>query len=136
MELDNTNPALPVTIKKLVALDIAFHGARTILIEFIFSTGLCGLLGALGIIYFWRTPSHPLFGLIAGLAFLGVAANYAGLLPYTIYFLKNQDATPTITTELANKAYYAKKYMFASLLLVVPFGAFAVTISQAARRKA
>jgi hypothetical protein len=132
----NNTPAAPATIKKLVALDIVFHGARAILIEFIFSVGLCGALGAFGIAYFLRTPNHPLFGLILGLAFLGVASNYAGLLPYTVRFLKHRNAETFVASELADKSHYAKKYMLVSLLLIIPFAGLIVTIVQTLRRPA
>jgi hypothetical protein len=110
-----------INIRKLVALDIVFHGPKLILAEFALVVGLCGALGAWSLFSFFHSPDHPLFTVILGLVLSWIALNYVPLLLYALSFMRHKNAELEVVVELAHKERYARKYMAQSLLLAVPF---------------
>jgi uncharacterized membrane protein len=102
-------------------LDIVFHGPTLILVEFGLAVGLGIILAVFSLSYFIRSSAHPLFALILGLIFLGIALNYVPLLLYAFYFARHKNAELEVAFELAHKERYARKYQLQSLLLFIPF---------------
>src|SRR5690349_7218330 len=81
-----------INVRKLAALDIAFHGTRFILAEFAAGVILCGGFGAFSLFAFSRNPDHPLFILILGLALSWIALNYVPMLLYAIDITRSKSA--------------------------------------------
>ena len=109
-----------INIRKLVALDIVWHGSKLILAEFLLTVGLSGALAVFSLSFVSRTSAHPLFALILSLVFLWVALNYVPLLLYAFHFARHKNAELEVAFELAHKERYARKYQLQSLLLFVP----------------
>lgn len=109
-----------INVRKLVALDIVFHGSRFILAEFIVAVVVPGIIGPLTLIAYLRNSAHPFFQLIIGCVLLWIAINYLPLLLYTISIIRHKSAQSEVAFELEHKDYYARKYTTQSLLLVLP----------------
>ena len=108
-----------INIRKLVALDIVFHGATIILAEFAFAVVFCGGFGIFSLFLFFRTPSHPAIEIIIGLILSWLTLNYAPLLVYAIN-MRHKDVQQEVAFELEHKATYARKYTLQSVLLLLP----------------
>lgn len=108
-----------INIRKLVALDIVFHGARFILAEFAFAVIFCGSFGIISLFLFLRTPSHPAIEIIMGLILSWLTLNYAPLLLYAIS-MRNKNVQQEVAFELEHKTTYARKYTLQSALLLLP----------------
>jgi hypothetical protein len=109
-----------INIRKLAALDIVFHGSKFILAEFALGVVFCGVAGVFNLFAFFRNPSHPLFIAILGFSLSWVAVNYVPLLIYAISIVRGKSAEREVAFELERKGYYARKYTFQSLMLVLP----------------
>lgn len=120
-----------IIIKKLVALDIVWHGYRLILTEFLLTVGVSAALAIFSLSFFIRTAPHPFFALLFGLVFVYVTLNYIPLLLYAIYFNKYKTAADETTLERSNQRVYARKYQLQSLLLFVPLVVPILAIVQA-----
>ena len=110
-----------ISVRKLVALDIVFHGSRLILAEFAFTIALGAALG-FWIIASMVTADHaasPL-KLIVGAYFLCVAINYVPMLCYAIAVTRHHSAREEVAAELAAKGKSAVRYGTQALLLFVP----------------
>ena len=108
-----------INIRKLVALDIVFHGATFILAEFAFAVVFCGVAGIFSLFLFFRTPSHPAIELIMGVILAWLTLNYAPLLVYAIN-MRHKNVQQEVAYELEHKATYARKYTLQSVLLLLP----------------
>ena len=116
----HNDPAI-ITIRKLAALDITFHGPKLILGEFAFGVFFTGALGfplayAGFVIGHFRVPWAPLLGCYL----LLLALNYVPLLLYAIGIVRRRSAQEEVAFELAHKERYARKYTVQSLLLLLP----------------
>jgi|SRR5579883_553488 hypothetical protein len=109
-----------ITIRKLAALDIAFHGYRFILAEFAAGVILCGGFGAFSLFAFFRNPGSPLFVLILGLVLSWITLNYVPLLLYAIDMRRRKSARQEVAFELEHREVYARKYTLQSLWLLLP----------------
>ena len=108
-----------INVRKLAALDIAFHGSRLILAEFAFAVCICAALG-LFILFHASNPSPV--AVLLGCLFLGVSLNYVPLLLYAVSIARSRSATQEVAFELAHKDSYARKYMLQSVVLIpIPF---------------
>jgi len=106
-----------ITVRKLAALDIVFHGSRLILIEFALGMVVCAILG----LWSFFSPIHLLFMIIIGCFFLWVALNYLLLLLYAISIVRRKSAHQEVAFELVHKDTYARKYTLqTTMLLLVP----------------
>ncbi len=134
----DTTTALPVTVRKLVAVDIVFHGYRLILAEYAVAIALGTALGL------WI--SHSVFSdgtavspiwLVLGVYLFCVAINYLPLLLYAITIARHHSASDEVAAELAERGRYARKYGLRQLLLVLPLviPVFAVAQELRARRR-
>jgi len=105
-----------VNVRKLVALDMAYNGARFILAEF--AVGVAGPL-ALGLFIVLR--SHSARGVLLGTYFLGLALDYVPLLLYSVAIARGGNARAEVAGELDQGRRAALRYFRWSLLLLVPF---------------
>jgi hypothetical protein len=106
-----------ITVRKLAALDIVFHGPRLILAEFALGVVVCASLG----LWSFLSPIHSPFMNIIGCFFLWVALNYVTLLLYAISIVRRKSAHQEVAFELAHKDTYARKYTLqTTMLLLVP----------------
>lgn len=106
-----------INVRKLAALDIAYHGPRLILAEFALGLIVCAILG----LWSFLSPMHSPFMIIIGCFFLWVALNYVPLLLYAISIVRRKSAQQEVGFELAHKDAYARKYTLqTTMLLLVP----------------
>lgn len=121
-----------IKVRKLAALDIFFHGATFILVEFALAVFLCAALG----LFILRVSNHsPVMVILAGL-FLGIALNYIPLLLYAIRIVKSKSAQQVAAFELEHKEKYAGKYMLQSILfLLIPFAMFLLAVYQVIQKR-
>jgi len=109
-----------MNVRKLAALDIAFHGARLIFVEF----GACVLL-------------LPLFGvfvisrsLLLGVYMMFLGLNYLPLLTYAVIINQKKSARKEVALELSDPEQYRRKYGVQQLLLLVPLALPILSVAQ------
>jgi hypothetical protein len=120
-----------INIRKLAALDIAFHGPKFILIEFALGVFGCAALGLFSMYFgLFQGPSHSLFVVIMGCFLLWIALNYTPLLIYAISIARHNSAQQEVAYELEHKDKYAGKYMRQSTLLLIPLAVPALAVYQ------
>ena len=129
-----------MNIRKLAALDIAFHGPRLILAEFALAIIICGTLGALSLSFFFRTSDHPLFAGMIGLALSWIALNYIPLFLHALSLVKRQSAKLEVASELEDRKLITRRHGFQSMILlllplVVPVLALVQEIQRRRRRE-
>jgi hypothetical protein len=138
---DNNTPNVAqhynvINIRKLAALDIVFHGPKFILIEFALGVFGCAALGFFSMYFgIFHGPNYSLFAVIMGCFLLWVALNYVPLLIYAISIVRHNSAFQEVAFELAHKDKYAGKYMFQSLMLLIPLAVPALAISQEMQKR-
>lgn len=115
----HNDPAI-INIRKLAALDIAFHGPKLILGEFAFGVILPASLGVLSVRAGFSGAHVNLWYSLLGCCLLCIALNYLPLLLYAISIARRGSAQEEVAFELAQKERYARKYSVQSLLLVLP----------------
>jgi hypothetical protein len=121
-----------INVRKLAALDIAFHGAPLILVEFGAAIALGAALGV------WLTSTAipvsqgaALFRLVLGAYFLCLAINYVPLLLYGIAVARRGSARQEAAAELAEEdGRSARRYRTQSLLLFLPLVIPALALAQ------
>ncbi len=100
-----------ISVRKLAALDIVFHGPKLILVEF--AVGL-GLTAALGLWFLYRglapDPNHSLVIAVLGGGLLGIGLNYVPLLLYAIQIVRRRSAQADAALELAHPETFQKMY--------------------------
>lgn len=119
-----------INIRKLVALDIVFHGSRFILAEFIVAVVVPAAIGAFSFFAFFHNPAHPFAQVFLGCVLSWIALNYVPLLLYSISIIRGKSAEREVAFELEHKDYYARKYTPQSLLLVLPLVVPVLAITQ------
>jgi hypothetical protein len=123
-----------INVRKLVALDIVFHGYRFILLEF--GLGVPAMI-ALGLFVLSRAligGERPSVGGIAlGAYVLSLALNYLPLLLHAIDLARKRSAHSEVERELEERGRAARRYGTQQLLLLVPLAVFVLAIVQAAR---
>ncbi len=107
-----------ISIRKLVALDIAGLGPKFILAEFGFGVVLMIGLGALSLRAGLR--AHSTWQLLAGAYFLLLAVNYAPLLTYAVAMVRRESALTEVEEELQNRPESFRRYRRYSMILLVP----------------
>jgi|ERR1051326_2996555 membrane protein implicated in regulation of membrane protease activity len=129
------DPAI-INIRKLAALDIAFHGPAFILGEFIFGVFASAAFG-FGLLYLGISVEHfsvPWTVLLGGYICC-LALNYVPLLLYTISITRRKSAQEEVALELTDKAYYGRKYTMQSLLILLPLVVPAIALAQEWQKK-
>jgi hypothetical protein len=116
-----------INVRKLVALDVVFHGPKFILIEFALAVFICGSIGLLIL----HGANHSPLMMILGSFFLGVSLNYIPLLMYSINIVKHKSAQQEVAYELEHKDTYAGKYTLQSIvLLLMPLAMLLLAVYQ------
>jgi|WetSurMetagenome_2_1015567.scaffolds.fasta_scaffold410582_2 hypothetical protein len=124
-----------ISVRKLAAIDIVFHGPRLVLLEYSVGMALSAVLG-LWFIYRGLGPAlfHSLILTILGFGLLGIGLNYFPLLVYAIQIVRQKRAKQMVVKELGNPALYQKVYGQQSMILIlVPLALFLLAIVQEAR---
>ncbi|QBD78620.1 hypothetical protein EPA93_22545 [Ktedonosporobacter rubrisoli] len=122
-----------ITVRKLAALAIVYHGSRLIIIEFalgVFFLGGFGIaLSALGLLL---RPYHPiLLLLLSGCILLWIALNYIPLFIYSLDINKRKSARLEVAFELEYSYLYIRSYNLQStLFLFIPFAMLILTLVQ------
>ena len=121
-----------ISVRKLAALDIVFHGPRLILVEFAGGMSLC--IG-LGLLFLYRAltagPNQSLFILVLGCGLLGIGLNYLALLVYAVRIVRNKSAQQDAAMELAHPETYQRQYGWQSaIFILVPFALLILAILQ------
>jgi hypothetical protein len=125
-----------INIRKLAALDIAFHGPKFILVEFALGVIGCAALGFFSLYFgLFHGLNHSLFSVIMGCFLLWIALNYVPLLIYAISIVRHQSAHQEVAYELEHKDKYAKKYTLQSTLLLIPLVVPALAVYQELQKR-
>ncbi len=100
-----------MNVRKLVALDIALHGPRFIMVEFGVGTPVILLVGGLLV--------------VAGEQYLGwylllTGLNYLPLLAYALLVVRKGSAKVEVDEDLARDRHYVRKYSIQQFFLFVP----------------
>jgi len=130
------SPERIINVRKLAALDIAFHGYRFILIEFGGGVLICLALGLwLTSIAFPLSQNTGPLRLVTGIYIISLAMNYTPLLIYAILIARRTSAQQEVAAELAERDRYARMYGVQQALLLVPLAIPILALVQEARRK-
>jgi hypothetical protein len=123
-----------INVRKLVELDIVFHGYRFILLEFGLGTPALIALGVFVLSRAVTTSGSLSVGAIAfGAYALSLALNYLPLLLHAIDLARKRSAQSEVASELEERGRAARRYGTQQLLLLVPLAVFVLAIVQAAR---
>ncbi len=109
-----------INVRKLAALDIAFHGPSLVLAEFAGAVILGAGLGVLMLTTSLHDPTHLVSPGFIGLMPLWIALNYVPLLLYAIDITRRKSARQEVAFELEHKDLYTRKYMLQSFWLLLP----------------
>lgn len=121
-----------INVRKLVALDIVFHGAVFITGEFALAVVGASALGLFSIFFFLGRGAYPI---VVGCYLLGMALNYVPLLLYAIAIVRRKSAREEVAFEVEHKGKYVRRYTLQSLLLLVPLLVFFLALYQEARNR-
>lgn len=111
-----------MVVRKLVALDIALHGRRFIMLEFGVGTPAILAVGLFLITY----PASYLLGLYL----LLVGLNYVPLLTYAILIVRKNSAHEETEDGLTRDRHYVRRYGTQQLLILVPFAVVVLALVQ------
>lgn len=114
-----------ISVRKLAALDIVFHGSKVVLGEFAVGVFLPLAISALSL---WHSRSW--LGFAFGLYMLALGINYLPLLMHAIFLVQRGDAGAEVSHELSDHPQSARKYGMQSLLLLVPLAIPALALAQ------
>lgn len=124
-----------IDVRKLAALDLNFHEARFVLIEFAGAVVLAGGLGGLALRSSLSGPGHPVFWEIGvGVLLASIALNYLPLLIYAVVLIRSGTARQEVAAELDQAERSQRRYATQQFLLVVPFAVLVLAVVQALRR--
>jgi hypothetical protein len=122
-----------INVRKLVALDIVFHGPVFIIGEFALAVVGASALGLFSIFFFLARGAYPI---LVGCYLLGMALNYVPLLLYAIAIVRRKSAREEVAFEVEHKGKYVRRYTLQSLLLLlVPLLVFFLALYQEARSR-
>ena len=119
---------MPISIRKLAALDILLHGSWLILAEFAAGVFLPLSLGLLSLL-----RGHLRWQIIVGTYLILLAVNYVPLMAYAIIIIRKGSAHEEAADELTDRSRIASKYMPQSLLLLIPLVVPVLTVLQELR---
>jgi hypothetical protein len=123
---------LLISIRKLAALDLVFHGRRFMLIEFGGAVALTGALAALSLRSAVTGPGHPVvWEFVLGALLAGIGANYLALLISAISLIRTETAHQEVAAELEHAQQAQYRYGTQQILLAVPFAVAAIAVAQA-----
>lgn len=124
-----------INMRKLTALDIAFHGHRFIVAECAVAVILGVGLGVLMLFTSFRNPTHSALAGLIGLAPLWIALNYIPLLLYAIDITRRGSARQEVAFELEHRGFYARKYTLQSAWVFLPLAVPILAIVQEMQKR-
>lgn len=113
-----------ISMRKLAAVDMALHGARVIIVEF-----MLGVLFPLLLAYYSLRSSRSVLEVLLALWLVGVAANYVPLLIYAVVISRNGTVEQEGRPEVAQIGRYNRQ----QFILLVPFFAAILALVQERR---
>jgi hypothetical protein len=116
-----------INVRKLVALDIALHGARFIMVEF--GVGTPAIL-AVGV--YLAAKGQP----VLGVYLLLTGINYVPLLIYAILIARRGSAKREVADGLSQDKHYVRKYSTQQLLIFVPLAVILLAAAQELTKQA
>jgi hypothetical protein len=108
-----------ISIRKLVALDIALHGWGIITAEFLF--GVFGI-AAISLLL----PGN----MILSVYMMLIALNYVPVLIYALAIKNRKNAKKEVWIEMSHMERYGLKYSLQQFLIFIPFSIIVVSIAQ------
>ena len=121
---------MPINIRKLAALDMAFLGSKVIVAEYL--AGVFGPL-ALGILSLVRQRAPWQGALGVYLILLGI--DYIPLLIYSVAILRKKSAREEVADELAHREKIGSRYFPQTFLLLIPLVVPVLAIVQELHRR-
>jgi hypothetical protein len=126
-----------ITVRKLAALDLIFHGRKLVLVEFGVGVSFSTLLG------FWfiysglsADPDPSYWIALLGVGLLGIGLNYVPLLIYALQLQRPENARKIVLYELGHPQTYQRMYGLQSvILIIVPFALLVLAAFQVIRGK-
>jgi hypothetical protein len=119
---------VPINVRKLAALDMAFHGPKLIIGEF--AIGVCLPLG-LGVLSLFR--GHARWQSFFGIYMLFLALSYLPLLIHAIFIARKGRVRQEVEAELASGRDELMRYQRQMFWLLVPLVVPALAIMQLSR---
>ena len=120
---------MPINIRKLAALDMAFLGSQVIVAEYVF--GVFGPL-ALGILSLVRQRAPWQRALGVYLILLGI--DYVPLLIYSVVIFRKKSAREEVADELVHREKIGSRYFPQTFLLLIPLVVPFLAVFQELRR--
>ena len=125
------NGQLFISIRKLAALDLVFHGPRFVLIEFGGAVLLTAGLAALSLRSAFSGPGQPvIWEIVVGVLLVSIGANYLPVLIHAVSLVRSGTAREEVAMELENAPLSQRRYGTQQFLLAVPFAVLVVAIAQ------
>lgn len=116
---NHANGTRLINVRKLAALDIAFHGVKVILVEFLIGTFLSAALSAFVL---FLTARRSFSSVLLGLYLLGIAVNYAVLLLYAVFIRSRERAVREVEAEMSDTSGAGCQYTVQSIVFIlIPF---------------
>lgn len=109
-----------LNVRKLVALDMTFLGARVIVAEYALGVVLGAVIGVLSL----RRGA-----LLLGLPLLWIALNYVPLFLHSVDLARRGTARQEVASELSDPA-KARSYSWRQLWILVPFAVVVLALAQ------
>lgn len=109
-----------INIRKLVALDIVFHGPKLIVAEFAFAVFVTVGIALVIAVPGFFSGHFSLNQILWSSYILCIGLNYVPLLLYAISIVQRGSAQEEAALELAQRERYARKYTRQSFLLLLP----------------
>ncbi len=124
-----------ISIRKLAALDLVFHGPRFVLIEFGGAVVLTVALAVLSLRSALSGPGRPvIWEIVLGVLLASIGANYLPLLVSAVSLIRSGTAREEVAVELEQAGRSQRQYGTQQFLLVVPFGVLLIAAAQALER--
>ena len=124
-----------ISVRKLAALDLVFHGRKLVLVEFGVGVSFSTLLG------FWfiysglsAIPDPSYLIAVLGIGLLGIGLNYLPLLIYALQLQRPENAKRIVLYELGHPQTYQRIYGLQSVIFtIVPFALLSLAAIQVIR---
>jgi hypothetical protein len=127
---------LLISIRKLAALDLVFHGPRFVLIEFGGAVVLSIGLAALSLRSAFSGPGRPVvWEIVLGVLLVSIAANYLPLLVNAVLLIRSGTARQEVAAELEHARQTQRRYGTQQFLLIVPLAVMVIALAQALGRR-
>ncbi|HEX7262791.1 MAG TPA: hypothetical protein VF383_01310 [Candidatus Dormibacteraeota bacterium] len=124
-----------ISIRKLAALDLVFHGPRFVLIEFGGAVVLTFGLAVLSLRAAFSHPGEPvIWEIVLGILLASIGANYLPLLVHAASLIRSGTAREEVKNELEQSKLSQRRYGTQQFLLLVPFAILVIAVAQISRR--